>query len=54
MTLFSCRELAPFTPRSALGAVDVKERDDSYEFDVDVPGLTKDEVKVSVCVDLRY
>ncbi|CAL8462801.1 g2334 [Coccomyxa elongata] len=42
------RELAPFTPRSALGAVDVKERDDAYEFDVDVPGLTKDEVKVSV------
>ena len=42
-----CRELAPFTPRSALGAVDVKETDNAYEFDVDVPGLTKNEIKVS-------
>ncbi len=48
-----CRsELAPFTPKSALGAVDVKERDDAYEFDVDVPGLTKDEVKVNFCLYL--
>ncbi|EIE27154.1 HSP20-like chaperone [Coccomyxa subellipsoidea C-169] len=42
------RELAPFTPRSSLGAVDVKETDSAYEFDVDVPGLTKNEIKVSV------
>ncbi|KAK9907710.1 hypothetical protein WJX75_008604 [Coccomyxa subellipsoidea] len=42
------KELAPFTPRSALGAVDVKETDNAYEFDVDVPGLTKNEIKVSV------
>lgn len=42
------RELAPFTPRSSLGAVDVKETDNAYEFDVDVPGLTKDEIKVSI------
>ena len=42
-----CRELAPFTPRSSLGAVDVKETDSAYEFDVDVPGLTKNEIKAS-------
>lgn len=42
------RELAPFTPRSSLGAVDVKETDNAYEFDVDVPGLTKNEIKVRI------
>ncbi len=42
-----CRELAPFTPRSSLGAVDVKETDSAFEFDVDVPGLTKNEIKAS-------
>lgn len=27
--------------------MDVKETETSYEFDVDIPGLTKDEVQVS-------
>ena len=27
--------------------MDVKETDTAYEFDVDIPGLTKDEVQVS-------
>ena len=40
--------LAPFISRSSLGAVDVKETETAYEFDVDIPGLTKDEVQVSM------
>ena len=38
--------LAPFVNNPSLGAVDVKETDKAYEFDVDIPGLTKDEVQV--------
>ena len=38
--------LAPFVNNPSLGAVDVKETDKAYEFDVDIPGLTKEEVQV--------
>jgi HSP20 family molecular chaperone IbpA len=31
---------------ASLGATDVKETDTAYELHVDVPGLTKDDVKV--------
>jgi HSP20 family molecular chaperone IbpA len=41
--------LAPFTPKSGLGAVDVKETDKAYEFYVDVPGIPKEDVKVCAC-----
>ena len=46
--------MAPFinSPRSPLGAVDIKEIDNAYEFYVDVPGLTKEEVKVDAQLHL--
>ena len=42
--------LAPFVNNPTLGVVDVKETDKAYEFDVDIPGLTKEEVQVRAAV----
>ena len=45
-----CRDL-PADPRTLLGSVDIRETDKDYQFVVDVPGLTKDDVKVRVSGD---
>ena len=45
-----CRDL-PVDPRTLLGSVDIRETDKDYQFVVDVPGLTKDDVKVRVSGD---
>ena len=46
----SCRDL-PVDPRTLLGSVDIRETDKDYQFIVDVPGLTKEDVKVRVSGD---
>ena len=38
-------------PRTLLGSVDIRETDKDYQFIVDVPGLTKEDVKVRVSGD---
>lgn len=38
-------------PRALLGSVDIRESDKDYQFIVDVPGATKDDVKVRVSGD---
>ena len=48
--LLSCRDL-PVDPRTLLGSVDIRETDKDYQFIVDVPGLTKEDVKVRVSGD---
>lgn len=45
-----CRDL-PVDPKTLLGSVDIRETDKDYQFVVDVPGLTKDDVKVRVSGD---
>ena len=41
----------PVDPRTLLGSVDIRETDKDFQFLVDVPGLTKDDVKVRVSAD---
>ena len=38
-------------PRALLGSVDIRETDKDFQFLVDVPGLTRDDVKVRVSAD---
>lgn len=37
--------------RTLLGSVDIRETDKDYQFVVDVPGLTKDDIRVRVSGD---
>ncbi len=45
-----CRDL-PADPRTLLGSVDIRETDKDFQFVVDVPGLTKEDIKVRVSGD---
>ena len=50
MLSLPCRDL-PVDPRALLGSVDIRETDKDFQFLVDVPGLTRDDVKVRVSAD---